>query len=185
MSNSAVASISKIQRQACIAITGALKTTSSESLNTIVGLIPLEDFITQYAASAALRLQCLGLWITKGYGHSIILQRFPLTFNQKYDYISPIYNFDRSYSVNVPPRDYWQNRGQPSRHEVDIFTDGSKSTIVCGAGVHVMSYNISLANKLPSDCSIIQCEIYAIIRACEFVENIDFVGKRINICTDS
>ena len=48
-----------------------------------------------------------------------------------------------------------------------------------------MSYNISLANKLPSDCSIIQCEIYAITRACEFVENMDFVGKRINICTDS
>ena len=105
MPNSNVSSISRVQRQACLAVIGALRTTSNESLNTILGLLPVEDCVMEYAALAAVRLKCLGSWVTKSYGHMTILIRFHFNENIKYNNISSIYNFDQRYKAEFPSRE--------------------------------------------------------------------------------
>lgn len=111
-------SISRVQRQACLAVTGALKSTPNDALDVILGIPPLKEHILQYAASAALRLKCSGQWVTKSYGHANILNKFELDSNQRYDHMSPIYNFENSFTTSIPTREDWQKQRftQSSRH---------------------------------------------------------------------
>ena len=177
-------SISRVQRQACLAITGALKTTSNDSLNIFLGISPVENFIVEVAALAALRIRCLGLLVMKSYGHTTVLNKFNINQHVKYDHLSPIYNFDQRSSVDIPPRDGWRSSALINSADVVIYTDGSKSVYGCGAGFHVENYNANRCFKLPNDSSIIQCEIFAITQACEFVKCMDFTGKSIIIFSD-
>lgn len=66
-----------------------------------------------------------------------------------------------------------------------MYTDGSKSEKGCGAGFFVREPYKRMAFKLSDDCSIFQCEIFAIHKACEFLINLATKGKRIAICIDS
>lgn len=48
--------IGKLQRLACLAITGAMKSTSSDALNALLNLLPLHQFVQLQAEQSALKL---------------------------------------------------------------------------------------------------------------------------------
>ena len=59
---SAKKKLSRIQRLACLGITGAMHTTPTNAVEALVCLPPLELVVEREARSAAHRLWCLGCW---------------------------------------------------------------------------------------------------------------------------
>lgn len=64
----------RLQRLACIGIAGAMRTTSTASLEALLSLLPLHIFIEKEARSAAYRLKSTGQWSTTGsvVGHTTV-----------------------------------------------------------------------------------------------------------------
>jgi hypothetical protein len=69
--------LSKVQRLACLGITGALRTTPTGATEALVGLPPLDLVIQGEARSTEHRLWSLGCWsyLHPKQGHSCILTR--------------------------------------------------------------------------------------------------------------
>jgi len=97
-----------IQRSAELCISGALRTTATEALNTILDLQPLDLLAKSWASATALRLREAAAWTTGSTGHSNILSKHsPLPRNT--DYVPPIVTFERRYKTYIPTR----TPGQP------------------------------------------------------------------------
>jgi len=84
-----------MQRRAELCISGALRTTAAEALNTILDLEPLDLLAKSWTYATALRLREATSWTTGPTGHSMVLT------NQKCiphttDYVPPIVNFEKS-----------------------------------------------------------------------------------------
>ena len=65
-----------------------------------------------------------------------------------------------------------------------VFTDGSKSESGCGSGFIIKDSFFKQSYKLSDDCSIFQCEIFAIKKACETIKLMETVNKSVAICVD-
>ncbi|KNC22178.1 hypothetical protein FF38_01852 [Lucilia cuprina] len=80
------------------------------------------------------------------------------------------------------------NKAVPSFSEgetLDIFTDGSKSTIGVGGGFFIPRLNKVVFFMLNDDCSVLQAEILAIKRAINWMRYYRICNVNIRICTDS
>jgi len=66
----------KIQRSAELCISGALRTTATEALNTILDLQPLALLAKSWASATALRLREAAAWATGSTGHSNIIHPY-------------------------------------------------------------------------------------------------------------
>ena len=91
--------LSKVQRLACLGITGAFRTTPTSAMEVLVGLPPLDLVIQGEASSTAHRLWGLGCWsyLHPQQGHTRILTRLqgsdPI-FNMRIDSMRPVYNLE-------------------------------------------------------------------------------------------
>ncbi|WP_333765067.1 ribonuclease H family protein [Streptomyces sp. IBSBF 2390] len=131
-------------------------------------------------------LTALKLWVDKSYGHTKIINKFSFSLHRvELDTITPITNFVRNFNVLIPGRDEWQENNILNSYNSTFFTDGSKTDYGCGAGVFSAIHRSRLSYKLPNECSIFQCEIFAIRMACETIKAIGTVGSSIAICVDS
>jgi len=91
----------KIQRSAELCISGALRTTATEALNTILDLQPLDLLAKSWASATALRLREAAAWATGSTGHSNILSKNTF-LPRSTDYVPPIVNFERRYQIFIP-----------------------------------------------------------------------------------
>jgi hypothetical protein len=87
--------LSKVQRLACLGITGALRTTPTGAMEALVGLPPLDLVIQGEARLSAHRLWSLGFWsyLHPQQGHSCILTRLQKSdpiFNMRVDFMRPV-----------------------------------------------------------------------------------------------
>ena len=173
--------LSKVQRLISLAITGALRSTATESLTTILGLPPLFEFSkllpSNTASNNALRLRMIGMWTGKSYGHCSILQKYDFISKTKFDYTIPKTCFNRKFDMDIPTREEWNENLIVTDFDLVIFTDGSKSEIGCGSAFYVETLTQGIAFKLPDDCSIFQCEIFAIYKACYFIKTLEMECK--------
>ena len=108
-STSAKRKLSRVQRFACLGITGAMRTTPTNAVEALICLPPPDLVIQSEARSAADRLWSLGCWsyLHPSRGHCSILQRLQQsdpTFNMGIDSVKPVYNFDPQYRVNMLTR---------------------------------------------------------------------------------
>jgi hypothetical protein len=91
--------LSKVQRLACLGITGVIHTTPTGAMEALVGLLPLDLVIQREARSAAHRLWSLGCWSYPHpqQGHSCILTQlqksYPI-FNMRVDVMKPVFNLE-------------------------------------------------------------------------------------------
>lgn len=177
--------ITKVQRQIGLTATGALRSTATECLSTILALPPLDEFARYSAANTAVRLRASGVWTDKTYGHTSVLNKINLSRKIKHDYIIPQTIFGRAFDLVIPVREEWTENSFLSEFDITIFTDGSKSEMGCGAGFYVRDPHTKRAFKLPDDSSIFQCEIFAIDKACDYINQLELEGKSIAICVDS
>jgi hypothetical protein len=91
--------LSKVQRLACLGITGALRTTPTGAMEALVRLPPLDLVIQGEASSTAHRLWSLGCWsyLHPQKGQSFILtrlQKSDLIYNMRVDFMRPDFNLE-------------------------------------------------------------------------------------------
>ena len=135
--------LAKVQRLACLGITGAMRTTPTAALNVILSLPSLHTHVRREAMAAYLRMRDGGAWQTQGtvVGHATIERmaerEIPIA-NLRVPQPDNRLRLERKYSLRIPTREQWLEGElelpEPSRV---WYTDGSKMarTGSSGAGV--------------------------------------------------
>ena len=109
---SAKKKLSRIQRLACLGITGAMRTTPTNAAEALICLPFLESVVQSEARSAAHCLWSLGCWsyLHPNGGHSSILMRLQQSdpiFNMGVDVMRPAFNLEPKYRVTMLTREDW------------------------------------------------------------------------------
>ncbi|RVE46656.1 hypothetical protein evm_008668 [Chilo suppressalis] len=174
----------RLQRRACCAITGCMKTTPTSALETILDVRPLHLFIQQEAACTATRLSMLGLWRDNSSPHTSILadiyRYFPY-FAAVNDLIPKTYVFDKKYKIQL----YEDTPDHCLQKELRVYTDGSKTNYGTGSGVFSEDLNIHISTALGAYNTVFQAECVGIIKAAEAIDCRKVRGKHIRILSDS
>ena len=183
--------LDRLQRLACLGITGAFKTTPTLALEAILGLEPLHLVVESEARRASVRLNDWGQWTgrqqTRGHtrvwwetirSESLLIRR---------DAIPAVTTFYKRYRVILPDREQWL---EPNTHLLKPeglvwFTDGSVTAEGSGAGIYGDKPRVRISHPLGRHSTVFQAEITA-ITVC-VMENLNrgYSGKHIYICTDS
>jgi len=111
---SAKRKLSRVQRLACLGITGAMHTTPTNAVEVLICLPPLELVVHSEVRLAAHQLWSLGCWsyLHPNRENSSILMQFQQSdpiFNVGVDIMRPAYNFEPQYRVTMLTREDWTN----------------------------------------------------------------------------
>jgi len=182
--------LGKVQRLACLGITGAIRMTPAGAVEALVGL-PLLDLVIQgEARSAAHRPWSLGCWsyLHPQQGHSCILTQLQTSdpiFNMRIDIMKPVFNLEPKYRVTMLTREEW-TRGPgtpPVVKGLVWFMDGSWTVEGTWAGVYGQSANRRLS--ISGNATVFQAEVHAILTCVYEIETQDQPEKYFSICSDS
>ena len=154
--------LGRIQRMACLAITGAMKSTPTAAMEVLLNLTPLDLLIVAEARMALYRLHILKeptvaelLFIWKNVGDPIL--------DMPSDYTIPVYYYSRIFSAIID-WDYWRNKDPVFPEDALIwFTDGSRANSGTGSGIFGLRPNRSFSFVLGKFATVFQTEIYAIL----------------------
>ena len=137
---SAKETLSRLERLACLVITGTRRITATGAMEALTGLPALDQLIQGEAKSTVHRLRALGCWsyFHPNRGHSSILLRLreadPI-FNKGADVIRPAFNLEPKYRVTMLTKEDWTT-GTAVVEGPAGFTDGSRTKEGTGAGVY-------------------------------------------------
>jgi len=133
---SAKKKLSKVQRWACLGVTGAMRTTPTNAVEAPIYLPSLDLVIQSEARSAAHRLWSLGCWsyLQPNRGLSSILMRLQQSdpmLNMGVDIMRPAYNFEPRYGFTMLTREDWTKAtvAPPAVKGLVWFTDGSRTGV--------------------------------------------------------
>jgi hypothetical protein len=180
--------LGRIQRMACLAIMGAMKSTPTAAMEMLLNLTPLDLLIMAEARMALYRLHIL-----KQPAYPIIdtgllsiwkKVRGPI-LNMRSDYTAPAYHFSKIFSITID-WDFWRNKDPVFPEGALIwFPDGSRANSEMGSGIFGLRPNRSLNFPLGKFATVFQTEVYAILQYAR--ENIRraYKNKQILIFSDS
>ena len=160
--------LQKLQRLACLGITGATRTCPTAALERLVDLTPLHIFVQKEALSAAMILHVTGRMSRFGSGHREVLEEIP-EISMAWaptDIMVKRRQHELPFEVNIPTRECWGNGGP--RHDpfaMYYYTDGSRT----GEGVGLGIYGIGVERSIPLGGipTIFQAEVMAITTCAE------------------
>lgn len=175
-------SLSKIQRIACMAITGAFRTTPTAAIEVLLDLPPLHIAIQTEARKSLNRMKMNGLWNDSAprTKHTKMEQNKHIEgiTAMSCDKMQPRYIFRRHFKVYVPSRAEWaEGLKTPEGSGNTWYTDGSKMKSGTGAGIYAKDFNTSVS--MGNYATVFQAETYAIIACAQ--ENIDRKVKETTI----
>jgi ribonuclease HI len=186
--------LDSLQRIACLALTGAFKTTPTRALEILTGIPPLHLRIEAEARNAAYRLNRSNMWFASAntQRHTSIwneMKENPI-FTMPSDKCLPRYNFTQRFETTIPSREAWQTTEMnsidcQSSNESIWFTDGSLKEGKSGAGICEIGSEVALAIPLGNFTSIYQAEILAILRCVHTTKEAENVKERTVIYSDS
>ena len=178
--------VRKVQRQAAIAITGALRTTPSDALDVLLHLPPVDLLAQELAANCAVRLRANSIFKCHHEGHSTILDRVGCP-NLSTDYCTSVQVLLRNFEVLIPTRDNWASSPLDEGLEdaICFFTDGSKLNNQVGFGVFSDKLNLSISIRLPDYCSVFQAEVKAITEVMRWLRSNVITQLEVVIFCDS
>lgn len=179
--------LSKIQRLACLNITGAMCSTPTASLEVILNLNPLHLTIQGEAMKQAIELHKLFKFKEGDHrGHLRILNeaRSIKDMAMCSDQINPVIELKRNYKVHIPTREEWGVDPPWLREDAQKwYTDGSKTSNGVGAGVYGPRCRLHI--PLSKDSTIFTAELYAIYTATTELLERNLVRAQINLMSDS
>ena len=179
--------LQKIQRLACLSITGAMRTCSTAAQEVLLDLLPLHLQVRKEPINSAIRILNYHKPMSFGRtGHMSVLMTDGLNdiAQLPMDAMKTKFNFEHNYDTVYTDRETWALGGPPfKRGALQWYTDGSKSaTGAAGAGISGPNCRISIS--MGDAPSIMQAEIYT-INSCALI-NLDkgMKGATIDILTD-
>ena len=154
--------LGRIQRMACLPITGAMKLTPTAAMEILLNLTPLDLVIMAEARMALYRLHILKqpadcktesglLSIWKNVSDPIL--------DMQSDYTIPVYYYSKIFSVIID-WDYWRNKDPAFPEDALIwFTDGSRANSGTGSGIFGLRPNRSFSFPLGKFATVFQTKI--------------------------
>jgi hypothetical protein len=142
---------------ACLAITGAMKSTPTVAMEVLLNLTPLNLLIIAEARMALYRMHMseqpvdletetglLSIW--KNVSDPIL--------DMRSDHTIPVYNYSKIFNVIID-MDYWRNKDPVLPKDALIwFTDGSRTDLETGSGVYGLKPNKSYSFSLGKFASV-------------------------------
>ena len=186
MTTTTILKLSKIQRIACLGITGAFKTTPTTALEVLLDLPPLEIVIKAEARMALYRLQGKNTLETETTGHCAIWRHVgdPI-FGMVSDNMTPVHNIQNKFEVFVDRQTYNTHQSTNPSDGLIWFTDGSKTEEGAGAGIYGEKPRKSFSFSLGKYTTVFQAEVYAILQCAKENRRRAYKNKRIHIFSDS
>lgn len=189
LTNKGQTQLNSVQRLALLGATGAMSTTSMNSLEALCAMTPLHVEIKCSAGAAALRMIMNGAWNTtteKGHSQIVSYWRDLPELQMPFDNIKPVRN-RRPYKVTYPKRTDWKQEGlkDTPRNALTLYTDGSVTPTGTGAGVYVPCTNTRLFFPLGNYVTIFQAEMFALLKAAEALNEGNTKGRLIKLYSDS
>jgi len=173
---------------ACLAITGAMKSTPTAAMEILLNLTPFDLVIQVEARMALYRLHILKqpadpkaeaglLSIWKNVCDPLL--------EMLADFTTPVYYHSKAFSVSID-WDYWKNEDPLFPEDALIwFTDGSRANSGTGSDIFGLRPKKSLSFPLGKFATVFQTERYAILQcACENIRRA-YKNKRILSFSDS
>jgi len=178
--------LGRIQRMACLAITGAMKLTPTAAMEMLLNLTPLDLVIMAEARMALNRLHILKQ-PADSKTESGLLSIWKIVsdpiLDMRSDYTIPVYYYSKIFNVIID-LDYWRNPVFPEDALI-WFTDVSRANSGTGSGIFGLRPNRSFSFPMGKFATVFQTEIYAILQcACENIRRA-YKNKRILIFSDS
>jgi hypothetical protein len=162
--------LSKIQRSACLAITGMMKMTPTAAMEVLLGIPPLHVMIEAEAQAGIYRLMCNQQWKPKStnFGHikkSRDMEHEPI-LQKGSDRMVPRYAYHKPFTVKFPDKCEWQNGFNPNNKGGLVwYTEGSKTNKGTGAGMYRWGSRRGHSFSLGLHTMVFQAEIY-VIKVC-------------------
>lgn len=156
--------LSKVQRLACVSITGAMRTTPTAAMEMLLDLTPLHILIMGEARLALYRLQLSSVNIKVDTPHTRLLTDIggPLLLMRS-DHMVARYLDNALFKVIIPDRNGWTDfRDGIPKQCLIWYTDGSKSDEGTGSGIYHENTKTGYTHSLGNLASIFQAEIHAI-----------------------
>lgn len=181
--------LGRIQRLACLCITGALRSTPTAALEILLALPPLHVFVKMEAMASSYRL-----WVNKNWrrgivGHKLIwtqMREISSVNIMRSDSIVPSFRFERDFETHFPSREEWLNSKLDLSQETLCFTDGSLMDVgQAGAGAFIVDQGVQLVIPLGTHATVFQAEVYAIMSCANSLLGDGYQGESITICSDS
>lgn len=187
--------LTKLQRIACVGITGAMRTSPTAALEALLDLLPLDLFVKKEAELGAFRLQTTNQMVagTNPFGHMTGWTKLKKEFTETEmpcDYLVPRPNFNRRFSIEFPSRNDWigENKSLPPSGDC-WYTDGSLRDGLAGAGFCSVNQAGVVTKKavipLGKHATVFQAEIVAISACVNQLLESDISEQDIVICSDS
>ena len=180
--------LERLQRMACLMITGAMKTAPTKALETVLNLAPLNIYVEAEARSTAYRIIIdKGQGTFSTVGHSQILSRVesePI-MGMIPDYTTTKYLFNQNFVVEIPDREKWSGGITLEQHADIWYTDGSKTSFGTGAGIHGHRPKANYYFSLGKYATVFQAEVFGILRCAQIYKTKPLRGKLIYILSDS
>lgn len=180
--------LSKFQRMACKAITGAWKSTPTAAMEVILNLPPLHIFIQTGAIATLDRIAKANKNSLIKLDHSRIwvetTEKNP-TFLMPSDKMTPAFRFDSKFDTYIPSRNDWLNGIFPPEHGTVMYTDGSLINESAGAGLSCVNPTVELSIPLGIYSSIFLAEIRAILESAHYFMEQKKTDEILFICSDS
>lgn len=181
--------LQKIQRMACLGITGAMRTTPSSALEVLLDLPPLHLQIQKEARIFNYKLS------TGESPHDCKLLNSRLSLEMGTDPILSIpfsdnmlvrYNFEKTFKVTIPKRHEWANNPPKfDPNSITWYTDGSKTNHGVGAGVYCKKPRVNISVSLGEYSSVFQAEVHAIELCIRENLRMGYSNRKIFILSDS
>lgn len=177
--------LTKVQRLACLGITGVKNSTPTAAMETMLDLPPLHKLVEVEAMMGAYRL-----WINKSVGayrggHGSILKQVehhPI-LGMMADKTTKKYSFTKPFRIKIPSREEWKSKRSILLQGTVAYTDGSKTKERTGVGVYTL--NCRLTTGLGKYATTLQTEIVAITMAVQVLLERGYVNRPLKIVTDS
>ena len=155
--------LDKIQRSACLSITGASRSCPTAALQVLLDLPPLKIFLESEAVKWAIKISKeRNLKSGDFTGHLSILRKCEAPIDVVTDYMPLTHQFEKNYETIITSREQWaKSEIVFPRASLVFYTDGSKmENGQVGAGV--FGPRTKLAIPMGGYPSIFQAETYAI-----------------------
>ena len=185
--------LAKVQRLACICITGAVRSTPTAALEVLTNLAPLHVVAKQHAMAAHYRIKISKQWNSRVSGvHTVIKEALPQCAPSsvlRSDWITPAFQFKEVLDIHLTSHLDWdvgnQDKVLGDGGALRCFTDGSLANGRAGAGLFVPRWRISKAFPLGKFASVFQAELFALLQCALCIINRRVRDHTILIFTDS
>lgn len=186
LQRTAQSSMDRLQRMVCVGMTGAMRTTPTAGLEALLGMPPLHLTVIRKAAESATNMEHAKAWITgrARNGHTRILRDFKesipelgmISVSGIKETVFEIYHKSMITDGKLEVED--------NDDTIIIYTDGSRMGDRTGAGVYSSHLNISQSYSLGPYPTVFQAEMFALIRALDYLIDQNVAGRKLLIATD-